>query len=154
MHPWSEFFGCVLQGKAMAQGLKPLSRRTMLISAAAATGAAVACIAWRFSDDSSDDYLSPDLSRVFAGYKLYAVSVGESYLQCTPHEADPIVLAGLLKIDARRLPTDQAALRRFVRDRIREDFAEGRTTDVNGWILSSTEARLCAMTAIAARAHA
>lgn len=126
----------------------------MLISAATATGAAVACVAWRLSDDSSDAYLSQDLSKVFAGYQVYAASVGESYLQCTPHEADPIVLAGLLKIDARRLPSDPAALRRFVRDRIRQDFAEGRTTDVNGWILSSTEARLCAITAIAARANA
>lgn len=114
----------------------------------------MACVAWRFSDDSSDDYLSQDLSKVFAGYKLYAASVGESYLQCTPHEADPIVLAGLLKIDGLRLPKDPVLLRRYVRDRIRQDFAEGQTTDVNGWILSSTEARLCAMTAIAARADA
>ncbi len=125
----------------------------MLISAAAATTAAVACVAWRFADDSSDDYLSQDLAKVFDGYKVYAVSVGESYLQCVPHEADPIVLATLLKIDARDLPKDKAALRRYVRDRIRQDFAEGRTTDVNGWILSSTEARLCAITAIAARAN-
>jgi hypothetical protein len=134
--------------------MKPLSRRSVLISAAAATTAAMACVAWRFSDDSSDDYLSQDLSKVFAGYKLYAASVGESYLQCTPHEADPIVLARLLKIDGRRLPKDPVLLRRYVRDRIRQDFAEGQTTDVNGWILSSTEARLCAMTAIAARADA
>lgn len=134
--------------------MKRLSRRTMLISAAAATGAAVACVAWRLSGDVTDDYLSQDLSTVFADYQVYAVSVGESYLQCAPHEADPIVLAGLLDMDERRLPSDPAALRRFVRDRIRQDFAEGRTTDVNGWILSSTEARLCAMTAIAARANA
>ena len=134
--------------------MKPLSRRSMLISAAAATTAAVACVAWRFADDASDDYMSQDLSKVFDGYKVYAVSVGESYLQCAPHEADPMVLAALLRIDARNLPKDKAALRLYVRDRIRQDFAEGRTTDVNGWILSSTEARLCAITAIAARANA
>lgn len=133
--------------------MKSISRRTVLISAAAAT-TAVACVAWRFADDPSDDYLSQDLSKVFDGYKAYAASVGESYLRCTPHEADPILLAALLKIDVRSLPTDKTALRRYVRDRIRQDFAEGRTTDVNGWILSSTEARLCAITAIAARTDA
>ncbi len=126
----------------------------MLISAATASTAAVACVAWRFADNLGDDYLAQDLAKVFDSYKVYAASVGESYLQCVPHEADPTVLAKLLKIDARALPMDKAALRRYIRDRIRQDFAEGRTTDVNGWILSSTEARLCAITAIAARADA
>ena len=132
--------------------MKAVSRRTMLISAAAAITAAVAGIAWRFSSDPAHDYLSEDLSRVFEGYRTYAISIGESYLQCTPHEADPIVLASLLNLDASGLPQEPDALRRYVRDRIRQDFERGRTTDVNGWVLSSTEARLCAITALAARA--
>lgn len=41
-------------------------------------------------------------------------------------------------------PTD-AAVRSLIAVAIRRDFAEERTVELDGWIISITEARLCAM---------
>jgi murein L,D-transpeptidase YcbB/YkuD len=35
-----------------------------------------------------------------------------------------------------------------IRAQIRDDFAQGRIVDVEGWMLSATEARLCALAAL------
>jgi hypothetical protein len=35
--------------------------------------------------------------------------------------------------------------RRSIKEQIRDDFAAGRTVVVNGWVLSETEARQCAL---------
>jgi hypothetical protein len=37
----------------------------------------------------------------------------------------------------------------LLNDRIRQDFASEQVVKVDGWILSITEARLCALTALA-----
>lgn len=134
--------------------MKSVSRRMVLGSAAVGTIAAAASVSWLFLSNSSQSPLSEDLARVFELYRPHAVSVGERYLQCTPHEADAAVLTSLLNIDEALVPHEPDALVDFVRERIRRDFAEGRTADVDGWVLSVTEARLCAMTALAARADA
>lgn len=43
--------------------------------------------------------------------------------------------------------TEPEALRQRVAAAVREDFAHGRTCLVDGWVLSVTEARLCALAA-------
>jgi hypothetical protein len=40
---------------------------------------------------------------------------------------------------------DRAEVRRALRERIQADFARGRLVQVDGWFLSETEARLCAL---------
>ncbi len=95
--------------------------------------------------------MAKKLSAVFRN-AASARSIGAAYLQLVPNEAEPGLLVKLL------CPTKEAqcdlmlegpdALRsRFSRQR-REDFANGQTVLVRGWVLSETEARLCALTCL------
>jgi hypothetical protein len=78
--------------------------------------------------------------------------VGREYLRHHPDERDPehvqhdltVALGGRLEA------FDPAALRERVRRRVRQDFAENQITLVDGWILSNTEVRLCALAALCA----
>jgi hypothetical protein len=79
-----------------------------------------------------------------------AVAVGRAYLRHHPGERDQkrvqYLLSGALGGHLDTL--DPGVLRARVRDRVRQDFAESRTAIVDGWILSITEARLCALVAL------
>ncbi len=82
-----------------------------------------------------------------------AVVVGRAFLDMAPGEADPKLLADLICQGRTRskeaaLALDEGGTRRLVQTWIREDFAQGRTVSVQGWILSLTEARLYALTAL------
>lgn len=79
--------------------------------------------------------------------------IGRAYLRVAPTEARPDVLTALV---AERLPGGRRALDDAGGDDLRElvargtarDFAEERTVVVDGWVLSCTEARLCALAAL------
>jgi hypothetical protein len=79
-----------------------------------------------------------------------AIVVGREYLRRHPDERDlervrsalSAVLGGPFEALA---PT---VLRQRVRHRVHQDFAENQVTLVDGWILSVTEARLCALAAL------
>jgi hypothetical protein len=79
-----------------------------------------------------------------------AAVVGREYLKVRPRESNAETLAALLH-SALRLPGSRAGygdagdLRSVLRRRVREDFACGRTVEVRGWLLSETEARVCAL---------
>lgn len=81
-----------------------------------------------------------------------AMIVGRKYLERHPRETDPDLLVKLIAGDPLRpLPTDEddrRALARWLQLRFREDFIQGLTVRVEGWLLSQTEARLCAMVAM------
>jgi hypothetical protein len=77
--------------------------------------------------------------------------VGQVYLQKAPEEADRDRLLtqlypGLAPARHTRSP---AAWRQSYAAKCRRDFAEGHTVRVDGWVLSQTEARLCALAALA-----
>lgn len=75
--------------------------------------------------------------------------LGREYLATVPWEADREVLRRLLpRLDHREAAGDAPGepLRRWVRD----DFDAGRVVSVRGWLLSRTEARLCALVALGA----
>lgn len=77
--------------------------------------------------------------------------IGRQYLRKVPEEADPDRLSELILSD---LPWDAAIetdLRVLVRELVRRDFAEARVVRLGQWLLSQTEARLCALTALANR---
>jgi hypothetical protein len=79
-----------------------------------------------------------------------ARAVGRAYLRVAPGEADPQILMGAITgttPDLHRVLDhgDDADLGAALRNRIRRDFADGRTVSVEGWLLSQTEARLCAL---------
>jgi hypothetical protein len=83
-----------------------------------------------------------------------AAAIGRTYLRQYPGEAEAQRLASEITSDLDclgcRVPSaDEASLRAAVRERVRRDFAEGVVVSVDGWVLSRTEARLCAIAALA-----
>jgi hypothetical protein len=90
-------------------------------------------------------------SELFSNHES-ACAVGREYLRLLPaREANAEQLLHLLHgaDGAQFTATNSAELRVLVREAQRSDFAEGRTVMVDGWILSRTEARLCALAALA-----
>jgi hypothetical protein len=71
-----------------------------------------------------------------------AGAVGRRCLEVleAPPSRDALVAA--LAGDALTPATPAEAIRSHLRERHRADFAEGRTVEVDGWILSRTEAQL------------
>ena len=74
-----------------------------------------------------------------------AVRLGRAYLVATPNEASASRLTSLI-LGESAMRTGREAAR--VRSRIQGDFDAGRVVTVDGWIVSPTEARLCALCAL------
>jgi hypothetical protein len=98
------------------------------------------------------DPLALRLANVF-GRKESARVVGREYLRSVPQEADAGILVDLLcscrAQGYREFSQAQGAeLRELLRLQQREDFERGCVVNLQGWILSQTEVRLCALAAI------
>jgi hypothetical protein len=98
------------------------------------------------------DPLAARLCRVFERQDS-ARHVGRAYLDACPRDRDERRLVDLLcscgtvtRADVAH--ADTAALRRMLGEQLRSDFEHGRTVNVQGWILSETEGRLCALAAM------
>ena len=78
--------------------------------------------------------------------------IGQRYLELTPREANPERLMALIchseENYMRLVDTDTEQLRAMLLDQQRTDFAFGRTIMIDGWVLSETEVRLCALAAM------
>jgi hypothetical protein len=70
-------------------------------------------------------------------------ALGQRYRETVPDENNAYALAQAIGEEPRAL--SHAALSARMKDRVQRDFAEGRTVTLNGWILSLTEARQCAL---------
>ena len=78
-----------------------------------------------------------------------ACVVGAAYLAHVPAEAAPALLVAHLRAGLGDVvPPRDAALRVVLEARVRRDFVEGATCRLDGWVLSRTEARLAALTAL------
>jgi hypothetical protein len=73
--------------------------------------------------------------------------VGEAYLRQLGRDTtrDSVVAAARGALDAIGSRNRVGATRALV-EAVREDFERGRTVQVEGWILSRTEAEICALT--------
>jgi cytochrome c-type biogenesis protein CcmE len=75
--------------------------------------------------------------------------IGSAYLQQTTGENDAGRLAGLIMQDSSGRPADQVLDREHINveltQHIANDFRNGNIVVVKGWVLSHTEARLCAL---------
>lgn len=132
-----------------------MRRRTFLI-AAAGLGASLAwrsVSSWPFLPASS----SP--SQRLAGLLAHTESarvVGREYLRAIPAEGSRAALTTRI---AARLPGGLETVETASDRRLRElllratlaDFEHERTVLLDGWVLSQTEARLCALAAMAGR---
>jgi hypothetical protein len=127
-----------------------IRRRTFLLGAAG-LGASLAWFGptpFRGASLSPSERLASLLQHVDG-----ALGVGREYLRQVPAEASPKVLTARV---AERLPgglatieaTPDGHLRELLLSAAEEDFRDLRTTQVHGWVLARTEARLCALAAL------
>jgi len=87
------------------------------------------------------------------GITAGAVSLGSGPARLTPHELldllGPETVRGLGRRYREMAPAadllSAAPGRGGISHRVRDDFARGRTVVVEGWVLSVTEARQCAL---------
>lgn len=77
-------------------------------------------------------------------HQASARAIGRRYLQQHPLETNARHL--LVGIDDRLRTAGDGELVFALQQRIRQDFVEERVVKLEGWILSVTEARLCALT--------
>ena len=103
-------------------------------------------------------WLSPTpLGRRLAGllqHRQGAQLIGQEYLRRAPAEGSVRVLVGLIASSlphgTRRLSAlSDEELRAHVLRSVHKDFEDGRVVNLGGWIVSLTEARLCAVAALA-----
>jgi hypothetical protein len=71
--------------------------------------------------------------------------IGGTYLQQHPREKNVRHLLAGIAVS----PASDRELTIALQQRIRQDYVEERVVKLEGWILSVTEARLCALTALA-----
>ena len=76
-------------------------------------------------------------------------AIGKAYQKLAPKE-NTETLAKLLaaNIHDQSSSPDQALVASILKKKVREDFLENRTIVVDGWVLSVTEARQCALFAL------
>jgi hypothetical protein len=101
------------------------------------------------ASDQSHNRLASKLVGFFRD-KESARAVGREYLRIAPVEADTLKLtelicAGRPERYAELNNADMGKVRSILLHQQREDFNKGRIVNVQGWILSETEARLCAL---------
>ena len=77
--------------------------------------------------------------------------IGAAYLETLPFRIEARGLAesivSSLDGGARALRANEDELRGLIARRVQQDFAEDATVCLRGWILSRTEARMCALVA-------
>ena len=88
--------------------------------------------------------------RTFFYDREAARRLGHLYIRQVPTEDDPRILARLAVASAEApqvdgISLDRASLHQRLDAQVRDDFASGTTIALDGWVLSRTEARLCAL---------
>jgi hypothetical protein len=83
-----------------------------------------------------------------------AQAIGRAFLEGHPQAADARILESQIAQSIAGghmllVTTDAPGLSKLLAERIRQDFEAEQVVKVQGWILSITEARLCALTALA-----
>lgn len=129
-----------------------VSRRRLLgiIACVAAAGNSVLAVSIEDEEDGAKRRLMALISD-----RQSAHAVGRSYLRKHPDECESDRLLALIR-QAVALSDDEIAqspklrLRERFRSAFVRDFEHRRVTSVNGWTVSLTEARLCALISIAA----
>jgi len=115
-------------------------RRAFLIGAGAlvmfAVPAITLCAVDRLRRISADPSSAQEIGRAY---------LTTARLQLAPDQLAGLLLEGLGLQEADLAGLTDGMLRRAVDVRVRADFAEDHTIDIDGWILSLTEVRLAAL---------
>ena len=135
---------------------REIERRAFLRGAGAATalGLAAPALLTFFAGCGRGSALAHSLSGFFADPES-ARAVGRAYLKFSPDE--PNAAAVLEQLAGPHLrewealaASDPERLAQSLRLQHGSDFAHERVVTIRGWVLSETEARLCALAALAA----
>jgi hypothetical protein len=128
----------------------PCSRRSFLAGSLLLVGATTG------TTPASTEAWIPELGERITSWRLSGLFedphsagvVGRRYLEERSGQVDTSsLLDEVLPRGIRARP--EAEIRTLLAARIREDFANRTTVEVGGWVLSETEARLCALVALA-----
>jgi hypothetical protein len=111
-------------------------KRRDFIGIAAAGAAGLVLPAGARADVAGAALARPRLLEILRDERMVR-ELGQRYRENAPAENEARALADAIVRDA-----GAAA---WVNDRVQRDFAEGRTVTLNGWVLSVTEARQCAL---------
>ncbi len=90
---------------------------------------------------------TPIITRLFTHHES-AIALGRSYLDLFPDEANYDYLA---QHTLHHIPTttiEIQSIKKILQTQRQEDFRNSHTVILNGWVLSRTEARLCALLAL------
>ena len=136
----------------MSAGRRVTRRRLLAVAGVTVVGAAAAGTVKLVRDDepAGSEALTRHVADAFSDDDS-AKKVGAAYLRSNPRENDERRLVRLLEKSNGDWPrmTGKAEIRRLAREQARRDYRRGRLAVVEGWYLSQTEARLCALTTFA-----
>ncbi|HET9826553.1 MAG TPA: hypothetical protein VFP87_14535 [Chitinophagaceae bacterium] len=126
-------------------------KRRIFVKLAAATAASLYLP--NLSCKSENDIVARTLSQPHALEHICDAEtireIGNAYQKLVPNENSKATLMRLLAANIDVYPSDRSVDRELVSSvldkRVRQDFQENRTMVVDGWILSVTEARQCAL---------
>ena len=127
-----------------------MKRRTFIIAALAATAAVTVPVVYynRSRDNLPKDPLArPEILAELTDEKTLQ-EIGIRYRKLFPSENTKERLKELLITDQngrQTAPTGDLALSEWLNEKIRHDFSTFSTATVNGWVISITEARQCAL---------
>lgn len=120
-------------------------RNFLLYSALGATSIALPVWYFKYRPEPHDPILyEPEyLSYFLDGASIY--ELGASYRRQIPEEAAEAALVALLPKEGEAM--DDSGLKQ-IREQIKNDYQDGAIVCIDGWLLSKTEARQCALYSI------
>ena len=130
-----------------------ISRRGFLYGAFGILGVGIVNPKQSFGLVSQQFQVNPFLSCLIGliGKSQSATLIGKEYLAMCPQEYDPNILIGQITRNSNRLYQEyriggDKKVHEHLRHQIREDFGNNQKIILHGWVLSRTEARICALT--------
>lgn len=123
-----------------------IHRRAFLASLAAMGGGAGVLLVLRSVEKGKDNVVL-QLDQVLT-VKRSARWVGLAYLEEVPSERDVQNLSELVFSEIKWETLLRSDIREVIRRQVRRDFRNDNLVRIRGWLLSRTEARLCALSAL------
>lgn len=123
-------------------------KRKYFIGLAGLGVAAVAIPSWYyFSRPANEPSLFFPETLSYIWDKTTMTTIGQKYIERYPEENSPAQLMEYLSVN---LPFNRDSFMTALASRTKEDYQQNRTETIEGWILSKTEARQCALYALTA----
>jgi len=124
-----------------------MKRKTFILSIFGALGA-FTLPSWLYFRTGYKALVIPEMLSAISTPQMIS-EIGAAYLKQHPGEGDSEKLSCLIlatadgnSISVRR---NALSIRSFIKNKIREDFLHHRLRVIDGWVLSHTEARQCAL---------